>query len=300
MDLVGWKFRSKPIWQIHFKGCFPRKPYVAFFGRQSGYEFPVYFWRWRVGGKQVWYVSSLLRDTTLTNAQPQGFLNDMWKLIVNIDCPFGSHQKGFRCEKCFPGTFSSNGTCVTCPPGTFSDVASMEFCQTCLKGTYQPVSGKEKCLDCPTNAECSATEFSCHAGYTINAEKTNCTACLAGFWKPLKGNQECSICPKTTKYCRGAECFLSDGRQCTDNSTSTDYLFFIYGLSMFFIAIWSFAFGFVPGFLGYISFLMPLGSEMEQSDLNQDQFSQSKNTNSASIGATETMITLAEPSTMGN
>lgn len=194
-----------------------------------------------------------------TSLPSLGFLNDMWKVTVNITCTDGYFARGFRCELCPLGTFGVNSECVPCSAGYFSDRLLATECQPCPKYQYQSLPGQIACIDCPADADCTQVNFTCHAGYSLNLKNNGCLKCPDGFWKERAGNQECISCPLDAEYCRVSTCIRAGNQPCTTRTKSSgDILFFL----TVFVFVTSFAInlmlGFFIGYLKYFKSIMPL------------------------------------------
>ena len=105
---------------------------------------------------------------------------------------------GASCVLCADGYFKnsiSNQACSTCPIGTETTVNNRSSCTNCSIGKYRPSLNYLNCISCPSNASCTATVFTCNAGYQIHRANDGCEQCPLGYYKLLSGNGECSVCP---------------------------------------------------------------------------------------------------------
>ena len=84
--------------------------------------------------------------------------------------------------------------CDQCPIGQQSN-AGLTACVACTAGTnYRSSLTQTACIACPTSAACTATGFTCNAGYEPTGEGLGCSQCLDGYSKSATGNTACTQC----------------------------------------------------------------------------------------------------------
>lgn len=79
----------------------------------------------------------------------------------------------------------------TCPSG-YEPSVSLNSCQKCSSGRYKRLEGNSSCIPCPSNAECSMSNFKYRAGFEPNTDA--CQPCPINSFKPTVGNYACRQC----------------------------------------------------------------------------------------------------------
>ncbi len=86
-----------------------------------------------------------------------------------------------------------NGACAACPDDN-EWVADVSFgcAYNCLGTAWKNASGV--CTECPDNATCDNTTYTCDAGAGWDATEDTCPLCESGTFKENAGNYACTAC----------------------------------------------------------------------------------------------------------
>ena len=127
---------------------------------------------------------------------------------------FGYNSTTNSCEQCRVGTIkstSANSLCTSCGIGTESNL-QFTACTACASQKYRPSVAYDSCIGCPGNAICSATAFTCNAGYRntgigceicplgtqVDQAGTGCAACPSGKYRNSLNQIACASCPSNS------------------------------------------------------------------------------------------------------
>ena len=171
------------------------------------------------------------------------------KYLINgacSDCPIGKEPNALRtgCTDCVGGKFrpvaqytqcmacplfgscnstaliscaagykiNSDGTaCEQCAIGTQSN-ADFRSCVNCASGTtFRSSISQASCQNCPSNSACTATGFTCNAGYEPTLDGLGCSQCQEGYSKATSGNTACAQCVIGTESAANKQSCVSCG-----------------------------------------------------------------------------------------
>ena len=113
-----------------------------------------------------------------------------------IPCPQNAICSTSAITACVPGykLNAAGDGCDQCAVGQQSN-AGFTACVPCTAGTnYRSSLAQTTCVACPTNAACTATGFTCNAGYEPTGDGLGCSQCQDGFSKAAAGNSACAQC----------------------------------------------------------------------------------------------------------
>ena len=130
-----------------------------------------------------------------------------------VSCPLGKYRPSLSLNDCIDcpqlgictssaliycqsnSKINATGTgCEWCPIGTepSSDLSS---CISCVNGvSYRSSISAASCSACPLNTVCTASGFTCNAGYEPTLDGTGCQQCVLGYSKTSNGNSACAKC----------------------------------------------------------------------------------------------------------